>query len=88
MEAWRQWLLGGEETFVSEKKPGTHYEPRIPLTPTGLLMEGHYTQNPCRGILSAMADVSPTTMIEVFPTYCEFLASVPMDRVSTLISMM
>jgi len=22
------------------------HEPRIPLTPTGLLMEGHYTQNP------------------------------------------
>jgi hypothetical protein len=24
------------------------------LTPTGLLMEGHCTQNPCRGILSDM----------------------------------
>jgi hypothetical protein len=43
MEAWRQQLLGGRKTFVSEKEPGTHYEPRIPLTPTGLLMEGHFT---------------------------------------------
>src|SRR5689334_4232967 len=43
MEAWRQRLLGGKRTFVS-KKTRTRYEPRIPLTPTGLLMEGDYTQ--------------------------------------------
>ena len=36
MEAWRQRLLGGRKTFVSEKEH---------LTPTGLLMEGDYTQN-------------------------------------------
>jgi hypothetical protein len=49
MEAWRQWLLGRRRTFVSEKEPRTDYEPRIPLTPTGLLMEGDYTHNLCRG---------------------------------------
>jgi hypothetical protein len=32
-----------EKNFVIEKTR-THYESRIPLTPTGLLMEGHYTQ--------------------------------------------
>ena len=42
---------------------------------------------PCK-VNARNGDVSPTTMIEVFPTYCEFLGSVPMDRVSTLISMM
>ena len=44
-EAWRQWLLGGKRT-LSAKEPRTHYEPRIPLTPTGLLMEGGNTQIP------------------------------------------
>jgi hypothetical protein len=44
MEAWRQWLLGGKEVF-SAKIKNTHYEPRIPLTPTGLLMEGAFTLN-------------------------------------------
>src|SRR3954468_17856496 len=53
MEAWRQWLLGGRKLFSATNNK-THYEPRIPLTPTGLLMEGGYTQNPCRAILSAM----------------------------------
>jgi hypothetical protein len=45
MEAWRQWLLGGRKTFLCEKEKN-YYEPRIPLTPTGLLMEGGYTQIP------------------------------------------
>jgi len=27
---------------------------RIDLTPTGLLMEGHFTQSLCRGILNVM----------------------------------
>jgi len=49
MEAWRQWLLGGRKKLVSKKRQ------RIRLTPTGLLMEGHLTQNPSRGILSANA---------------------------------
>src|SRR5262252_1889785 len=31
---------------LCRKEPRTHYEPRIPLTPTGLLMEAHYTTNP------------------------------------------
>ena len=43
MEAWRQWLLGGRKLFSATNNK-THYEPRIPLTPTGLLMEGGYTQ--------------------------------------------
>jgi hypothetical protein len=37
MEAWRQWPLGRRKTFVSGKEQRTH------LTPTGLLMEGVYT---------------------------------------------
>jgi hypothetical protein len=44
MEAWRQWLLGGRKLFSATNNK-THYEPGIPLTPTGLLMEGHFTQN-------------------------------------------
>ena len=58
MEAWRQWLLGGRKLFSATNNK-THYEPRIPLTPTGLLMEGDYTQTPCSGILSEMANLSP-----------------------------
>jgi len=45
MEAWRQWLLGRKSTLPWSREK-THYEPKIPLTPTGLLMEGRYTQNP------------------------------------------
>ena len=39
MEAWRQWLLGKQ--LCPTKKDERTY-----LTPTGLLMEGVYTQNP------------------------------------------
>ena len=42
--AKRQWLLGRQEHV--------HKKPRIDLTPTGLLMEGDFTQNPAGGILS------------------------------------
>src|SRR5215469_3310701 len=35
---------------LCRKEPRTHYEPRIPLTPTGLLMEAHYTRNPARQV--------------------------------------
>jgi hypothetical protein len=45
MEAWRQWLLGGEKNLVQKEQQ------RIHLTPTGLLMEGDYTQNPCRTVV-------------------------------------
>jgi hypothetical protein len=38
MEAWRQRPLGGRRNVVSRN------EKRIDLTPTGLLMEGRYTQ--------------------------------------------
>jgi hypothetical protein len=39
MEGWRQWRLGGGEKLCPRK------EQRIELTPSGLLMEGHFTQN-------------------------------------------
>ena len=39
MEGWRQWRLGKEKSLVQRKNK------RIDLTPTGLLMEGHFTQN-------------------------------------------
>ena len=40
MEGWRQWRLGRGKNRVQRKNK------RIDLTPTGLLMEGHYTQDP------------------------------------------
>jgi hypothetical protein len=40
MEGWRQWRLGGRKNLVQRKNE------RTDLTPTGLLMEGVYTQNP------------------------------------------
>jgi len=43
MEGWRQWRLGKEKKLVQRKNK------RIHLTPTGLLMEGDYTQNPRYG---------------------------------------
>ena len=33
-----------EKNFSLRQRTKTHYEPKIPLTPTGLLMEGRYTQ--------------------------------------------
>ena len=39
MEGWRQWQLGGRKTLSNEKTQGTY------LTPTGLLMEGDYTND-------------------------------------------
>ncbi len=41
MEAWRQWRLGGQR-----KNGAQHNETEIPLTPTGLLMEGVSTHDP------------------------------------------
>jgi hypothetical protein len=50
MEGWRQgWRLGGRKTLSNEKTKRTH------LTPTGLLMEGDYTQNTPDGSMSVMA---------------------------------
>jgi len=37
MEAWRQWPLGGRRKRAYQKQT------KITLTPTGLLMEGVYT---------------------------------------------
>jgi hypothetical protein len=39
MEAWRRWRSAGEKTLSTEKAK----EPT--LTPSGLLMEGDFTQN-------------------------------------------
>ena len=41
MEAWRQRPLGGKKKKLVEPS-----QRRIDLTPTGLLMEGHYTSEP------------------------------------------
>jgi hypothetical protein len=40
MEGWRQRQLGGRKNLVQRKHK------KIPLTPTGLLMEGDYTFRP------------------------------------------
>jgi hypothetical protein len=48
MEAWRQWLLGGEKNLVQRRTK------RIYLTPTGLLMEGDFTQTPRASDLSVL----------------------------------
>jgi hypothetical protein len=45
MEAWRQRLLGGRTNLVQRKTKPTH------LTPTGLLMEGDFAQNPDQSML-------------------------------------
>jgi hypothetical protein len=42
MEAWRQGRTGEKKSVSNNMKP-------IPLTPTGVLKEGHFTQNPRRG---------------------------------------
>ena len=42
---------------VSEKESRAHYESRIPLTPTGLLMEGHFTSVRFSFAFSAMMSV-------------------------------
>ena len=59
MEAWRQWLLGGRKKLSHEAKQ------RSDLTPTGLLMEGRYTQNPCAGSVSAMEICSHLARVRV-----------------------
>ncbi len=45
MEGWRQWRLGGRKKLVQRKNKRTN------LTPTGLLMEGVYTQNPSVSVI-------------------------------------
>jgi hypothetical protein len=59
-----------EKTFLCEKKI-THYEPRIPLTPTGLLMEGDYTHNPAGRDFKCNGDVAPidSTDLAVYGVY-------------------
>src|SRR5712692_9039819 len=54
MEGWRQWQLGGREKLVQRKNK------RTLLTPTGLLMEGDYAQNPRPRVLSNSSDPRPT----------------------------
>ncbi len=43
------WKHGDSGEWARKKKLREQHETRIPLTPTGLLMEGDYTQNPCSG---------------------------------------
>ncbi len=52
MEGWQQWQLGREKKCVQRKNK------RIHLTPTGLLMEGHSSQNPCSEHFECNRDVS------------------------------
>ena len=42
-----------EKNFSLRQRTKTHYEHKIPLTPTDLLMEGRYTQNPSQQGLGA-----------------------------------
>jgi hypothetical protein len=44
-----------------EEKRVEQHEPRIPLTPTGLLMEGHFTQNPPGRHFECNRDISTAT---------------------------
>src|SRR5215472_2380140 len=43
---------------LCRKEPRIHYEPRIPLTPTGLLMEAHFTFNLVHAICRPVAGVT------------------------------
>jgi hypothetical protein len=54
-------LLGRRKNYVQQKPK------RIHLTPTGLLMEGDYTQNPYRAILSVMAIYCQLKQIPNYP---------------------
>jgi hypothetical protein len=49
-----------EKKLCPRKKPGTNYEPRIPLTPTGLLMEGHFTLEPNESLKSVQGSKRPS----------------------------
>jgi hypothetical protein len=49
---------------------GQWHETRIPLTPTGLLMECPNAQNPAVGVLSEIGDVTRTS---VFPLFHPFV---------------
>src|ERR1039457_3259295 len=52
MEGWRQWRLGGRKNLVQRKNKRTH------LTPTGLLIEGDFTQNPRSGWVVSVMGIS------------------------------
>jgi len=51
----------GEKNLVSQNEKRTH------LTPTGLLMEGDYTQNPIQGSMSEIAIYRQLTGPSQFP---------------------
>ena len=65
MEAWRQRPLGGRTNVVSRN------EQRIDLTPTGLLMEGGYTQVPHPRPNECYGDVSPIVRTTVVTSTIE-----------------
>ena len=49
------WKHGDSGHSAGEKNLVQRSQTRIDLTPTGLLMEGHYTQNPSAGSVSDIA---------------------------------
>ncbi len=77
MEAWRQWPLGGRTKRAYQKQT------RINLTPTGLLMEGDYTnyltplsllsyetEPAALALLSAHFNATRPTSSGVIPLFC------------------
>jgi hypothetical protein len=75
MEAWRQSLLGPEKKRCPTK------DKRIDLTPTGLLMEGDYTQDLAIGSTECKWDLTPTDLLTTFQVMgCQLLSLVSMTR--------
>src|SRR5215472_7831964 len=54
---------------LCRKEPKNHYEPRIPLTPTGLLMEAHYTHHPAPFGYLCNGDSSAKTWATASPAF-------------------
>jgi len=55
-----EWKHGDSGHSAGRKRRAQQKETRIDLTPTGLLMEGHYTQNPYSGHSECYGDFSLT----------------------------
>ena len=50
-----------KKTFLCDEEQKNRYEPRIPLTPTGLLMEGDCAQNSRQNLNEWFSRFSPMT---------------------------
>src|SRR5713226_5984821 len=48
------WKGGDSGDSAGNKQPDQQIPKRIPLTPTGLLMEGDYTHNPTSGVVQIL----------------------------------